>query len=127
MNYEKQAQEFAAKHNIKMIVLDSEYREYFDDDKDCRHVFKLLLKRKGKQYTFTFGQSISNGGEEPKMYDVLACLTKSDPEDFEYFCSEYGYDTDSRKAYKTYLAVCREYNAVCRLFGDIMDELMEIQ
>lgn len=57
-------------------------------------------------------------GEEPTMYDILACLTKYDPETFEDFCSSYGYDTDSRSAKKTYKAVVKEWDKMCSLFSD---------
>lgn len=124
--YTKQANEFAAKHGIKLTVISNEYRKYFPSDKDARYVFTLKLERNRKQYTFTFGQSIAEGGEEPTMYDVLTCLTKYDVGTFENFCSEFGYDTDSRTAERTYKAVCKEYAAVERLFGDILDELQEI-
>lgn len=63
----------------------------------------------------------------PTPYDVLACLTKYDPGTFENFCSEYGYDADSRKAEKTYKAVCEEYTSLCTLFSsEEMEELQEI-
>lgn len=64
---------------------------------------------------------------EPTNYDILACLQKYDVGSFEDFCSEFGYDEDSRKAEKTYNAVCKEYEAVDRLFGDIIEQLQEIQ
>lgn len=86
----------------------------------------VRLKRNGKTYTFNFGQSIAKGGEEPDIYDVLACLTKSDPGSLEDFCSEYGYDSDSIKANITYTAVCREWKAIDRLFSDIIEGLREI-
>jgi hypothetical protein len=54
----------------------------------------------------------------PNEYDVLACLTKYDPGSFENFCSDFGYDVDSRKAEKIYLAVKDEYLNVTRLFND---------
>ena len=57
-------------------------------------------------------------GEIPTAYDVLACLTKYDPGTFEDFCDEFGYDTDSRKAEKTYNAVREEWLNVTRLFTD---------
>lgn len=126
MEYEKQANEFAQKNGIALEVLDREYRKYFPEDEQARWVFTLRLRRNKKQYTFTFGQSIAAGDEEPSMYDVLAVLTKYDPEDFDNFCSEYGYSNDSISALKTYKAVVKEYQAVERLFGDIMDELNEI-
>ena len=63
----------------------------------------------------------------PTVYDVLACLTKSDPGTFENFCSEYGYDEDSRKAEKIYNAVLDEWKNVCALFTDgEIEQLQEI-
>lgn len=65
---------------------------------------------------------------KPTPYDVLACLTKYDCGTFENFCSEFGYDTDSRKAEKTYKAVCDEWINIQRLFTDEeIEDLREIQ
>ena len=127
MNYLQQAQDFATKYGVKMRINSVNYGKHFGDDKQNRYIFNITLSRNGKRYTFNFGQSIAEGRNEPTMYDILTCLEKYDSDSFEYFCSNYGYDSDSRKAYKTYLAVCREYKAVVRLFGDIMEELQEIQ
>lgn len=64
----------------------------------------------------------------PSAYDVLACLTKYDPGTFENFCSEFGYDTDSRKAEKTYKAVVDEWKNIQALFTDSeIEQLQEIQ
>jgi len=65
---------------------------------------------------------------EPSNYDILACLTKSDPGSFENFCSEFGYNPDSVKANKIYSAVISEWMNVCALFTDTeINELSEIQ
>ncbi len=126
--YDIDAIKFAKKHGIKLSFIgDPAYKKHFDDDRDCRYVFKCKLSRGGKSYTFNFGQSINAGAEEPTMYDILTCLQKYDVGSFENFCGEFGYDTDSRKAEKVYKAVCKEYEAMDRLFSDIMDELQEIQ
>ena len=61
----------------------------------------------------------------PTAYDVLSCLTKSDPGTFEDFCSEFGYDEDSRKAEKIYNAVVDEWKNVCALFTD--EEIEQLQ
>jgi len=64
----------------------------------------------------------------PTAYDVLACLTKYDPGTLENFCSDFGYDTDSRSAEKTYNAVKDEYQNVSMLFTDAeIEQLQEIQ
>ncbi len=49
------------------------------------------------------------GEKKPSAYDVLASIY-SPAESFEDFCSNYGYDTDSREAYATYEEV-RALNA----------------
>ncbi|MBK5202134.1 MAG: hypothetical protein JJE45_00230 [Prolixibacteraceae bacterium] len=127
-NYTAQAETFAQKHGVKLSFIgDPEYKIHFAGDKTERYVFKCRLTRAGKSYTFDFGQSIKSGAEEPTLYDVLTCLQKYDVGDFENFCSDFGYDTDSRTAERTYKAVCKEFAAVERLFSDIIEELQEIQ
>ena len=125
-NYEKQASNFAKKYGVKLEILGSEYKTMWGEEQK-RWVFKCKLSRNHKSYTFAFGQSIANGSNDPTMYDILTCLTKYDPETLENFCAEFGYNINNRDSKKTYKAVCKEYEAVERLFGDIMDELQEIQ
>ncbi len=66
--------------------------------------------------------------KEPGFYDILCCLTKYDPGDFNNFCDDYGYSNDSIKALKTYEAVTTEFVAMQSLFSDEELELLtEIQ
>ena len=127
MDYQQQANEFATKNGVELDINGSKYEKYFPEDKESRYIFNCTLTRNRKRYTFNFGQSIAAGNVEPTMYDILTCLTKYDPESFEFFCGEYGYNTDSIKALNTYKAVKREFNGVNRLFNDILEELQEIQ
>jgi hypothetical protein len=54
-------------------------------------------------------------------------MTTYNPGTFEDFCSEHGYDTDSKKAECTYNAVKDEYMNLCILFTDEeMEMLSEI-
>lgn len=62
----------------------------------------------------------------PTAYDVLSCLTHSDPGTHAEFCADFGCDTDSRKGLDTYLAVVEEWAKVRAMFGDCLDELQEI-
>ncbi len=55
--------------------------------------------------------------KEPKAYSILSCLTKYHPDTFENFCSEFGYDTDSKKAEKTYYAVLKEFADLSSLYS----------
>ncbi len=111
--------------NIKLKVKDIAYKSMQGDSNQKRYVFKLQLLRGRKSYTFKFGQSIAKGNEEPTLYDLLSCLQKYEVGTFEDFCSEFGYDEDSRSAYKTYKAVVKEYDKVCSLFSN--DELEVLQ
>ena len=66
--------------------------------------------------------------EAPTPYDILVCLQKYDIGSFEDFCNEFGYDSDSRAAEKTYKAVLEEWLNVCRIWKDSeIEELQEIQ
>ena len=56
--------------------------------------------------------------KNPTAYDILVCLTKYDPDTFEAFCENFGYDEDSRKAEKIYNAVVQEYLGVLRLWDE---------
>jgi len=100
---------------------------YFSDDKEPRDIYKITLKREYEKYTFKFGQSIADTGKEPTPYDVLSSVTKYNPEDFKDFCSSYGYEEDSRKAYKTYKAVVKEWENISSLFSsEELEKLQEI-
>lgn len=64
----------------------------------------------------------------PNAYDVITCLQKSDPGTFEDFCSEYGYDNDSRKAEDVWRACCAEWDKVRRFFTpEEVGQIQEIQ
>jgi hypothetical protein len=78
--------------------------------------------RKGIDWEFNKDYS------EPSTYDILSVLQKYPVGTFEDFCSDYGYDTDSRKAEKIYLAVKEEYPNIAMLFSDSeLEEMQEIQ
>ena len=130
--YGQQAKEFAEKTGTKLYVIREDYGYYFPDDDRQRSIYEMKLTRGNKSYTFTFGQSIADTGKFPTYYDIFASLTKNDPYSFEDFCADYGYDEyddygrKNKKAYQIYKAVQKEYAAVERLFGDVMDDLQEI-
>ena len=89
------------------------------------HELKAYVKH---NFNHDFGNSSNdkiNFPKEPTLYDVLACLQKYEVGTFEDFCSEFGYDNDSRTAKKTYKAVVKEYDKMCSLFSN--DELEVLQ
>lgn len=61
----------------------------------------------------------------PNEYDILACVQKYDPGIFEDFCSEYGYDEDSKTAERIYFACQKEYGGLCKIFTQNQLELLQ--
>lgn len=149
--YIKQATEFLQKTYAKMkieyvgLAVNKEWKE-----KQKRCLYEITLTSPRGSMIFDFWDSIRNteirtmpfdaynvqANKElaakkkaavPSVYDVLACLQKCDPGTFENFCSDYGYDEDSRTALRVYLAVQNEYTQLARLFTpEQMEELAEI-
>jgi len=93
---------------------------HFENDEAKRDIYQITFTRGKRKWSFNFGQSInnSNGKTHPSEYDVLACLTKYEVGTFENFCSEFGYDEDSRTAERIYKAVCDEWANVQRIWSD---------
>lgn len=71
--------------------------------------WKVTFRVNGRQMTTYFSQGSAHTSE-PTAEDVLDCLASDAASienangDFESWASEFGYDTDSRKAERTFLA-----------------------
>lgn len=124
-NYHQSAIAFLSKTGVKFSVTYFAFAKHFASDKQERHIFSITLSKGKVRFRFKFGQSSAAGAEKPNEYDVLSCLTKSDPDSFETFCRDFGYDPDSRTAFKIYKAVKREWENVKRLWSD--EEIEELQ
>jgi hypothetical protein len=99
---------------------------------DNKSKLEFTLNGKGIGNTYSIGKAylernVGKGsfylysliaGKKPSLYNVLTCLQKYEVGTFEDFCSEFGYDTDSRRAKKTYKAVSKEYQSMCGLFSN---------
>ena len=129
--YIKQANDFLRKTETTMQIdfvgkaINGEWKE-----NELRNLYHIVLKNKNGLMEFDFWDSVYDTKRKikPTPYDVLACLTKYDPETFEEFCWNYGYDEDSRTAERIYFAVQKEYSQLVKLFSPKqMEELQEIQ
>lgn len=134
-SYEQQGIDFLTTNKIEFSTKFIGHDTHLEYDKEERDRFKCsFIKREYpiKRLEIKFGQSIAsstgNGGEKPTAYDVLACITKYDPGTFNNFCSEFGYDEDSRKAEKIYNAIQKEWQQVCAFFTpEEIEQMQEIQ
>lgn len=134
--YEQQAIEFCEKTSTAYSIKFLRFGYYFPDDKEKRDVYYVTLRRTtiNEEMHFTFGNSVyaSQNNKKPTIYDVLACLTKYDPgSNMWEFAEEFGYEIHDEKTYKqvskTFEAVQEEWEDVKRVFGDVLEELAEIQ
>lgn len=121
--YEQSAIDFLAKHGIAFRAVLAKVQKapkWADDGSEHGLQYRVTLSRKTRPggvnavcvspLSFDFWDSIAakEKGEVPSAYDVLACISGDVhcPDTIADFCSEYGYNSDSRA----------EYRATCALF-----------
>lgn len=88
-------------------------------------------KRGAARMTLYFSKGMGHSGAEPRADEVLSCLAldaagiEDASGDFDAWCSEYGYDTDSRKAEKIF-KTCEHQAARLKNFlgDDLYDQLL---
>ena len=128
-DYEQTAIDFLNATNTSFTAIWHDFAKYFDSDKEPRHIYRITLKNDLHTFRFKFGNSIMGGDKAPTAYSVLAALTKYDVGSFDDFISEFGYDMDTAQARKaaerTYKAVVKEYENVCKLFTGEQIELLQ--
>lgn len=89
----------------------------WDDLGVTRDIFLVALTNKisGKMYRTEFGQSLAESHKDnrpkhkPSVADVLYSIERYDPETFDDFCSNFGYNNDSIKAHKIYIEAQKQY------------------
>jgi hypothetical protein len=140
----KTISEFIAANQITMACERTDANPNMSESRDMDH-WKCLIQRYGQRrrnhgkpgsttgksrMTLTFSQGYGHKGAEPKLADVLDCLASDaagaeNAQDFEEWCSEYGYDPDSRKAEKTYNTVEHQAARLKTFLGDdLYNELL---
>jgi hypothetical protein len=83
------------------------------------HPYKVKLTYQGRSFTTPFFQGSAHT-KEPTAADVLSCVCMDasfGEQSFEDFCSDLGYDPDSRKAEQTWKTCVRMAPKVRRLLG----------
>ncbi len=130
--YDQQAEDFLKSTGAKLTIKYKDTGLYFSDDKSVRDIYTFILRKDGKSYSATFGQSIADSGKAPSAYDILACLRSDEPETIDELISEYGYEINSaadyRKLDKIAKQLKRQNAGLRRLFSDDeLDRLNEIQ
>jgi len=80
--------------------------------------------RSGKsRMSLVFSMGAGHDGKRPELADVLDCLASEaagleNSQNFDDWCAEYGYDTDSRRAERTFKAIERHTRSLRRVLSE---------
>lgn len=141
--YQQEAIDFLKRNHIEMKITFRDVKaNQLWGETQLRNRYYIYIKNEisGEYMSILLWDSIYNREHHltPNEYNVLACLTKYDPGNYEDFCSELGYETVTENqfgrltrnpnAYKIWKACCHEWEGVKRVFGEdeILEELREI-
>lgn len=83
--------------------------------------WKCVMRAGKSQYTFYFSKGYGHKGAKPTIEEILECFADDYfgfVEDFDDFCDEYGYDSDSREAERIHRGTAKQAAALDRLFGE---------
>lgn len=118
----------AEKMDALKLIKDARYGDHRSPEYYRAH--DLLKKELGKRVPMFMKQEQFDEYAKklaPTAYSVLACLDQLYSDSFEDFCAEYGYDTDSRTAERTYNEMLEQDRQLRRLFTlDELEQLAEI-
>lgn len=89
--------------NVKMSV-DYSSKECPFDKGDSFNAWKIQLRYKGRKMTIDFftGPALGEPRDVSEIMDCVLSDSQAGEMDFSEFCSEFGYDEDSRMAEKTW-------------------------
>lgn len=100
------------------------------DEGNLHNQYKIILERGKQQMQFDYWDSLYNTKEnkKPSTYDVIACLEWYEIYDFEDFCQNFGYDTDSMKAFNIYTECQKQQKELFALIPEenIREQIREI-
>lgn len=100
------------------------------------HMVKITNTETKQSVTFEFWNSIAKGEitEEQEVLSAFYCFINdalAGMYDFDNFCSEFGYDNDSRQAEKIWRKCQKQYEKFTKVFdvnkNDIYDFINELQ
>lgn len=100
---------------------------HMSDDKWNADHWRCRLSRRGKRMAVYFSKGYGHHGKEPSTGEIIESLAMDasgyeNSRGFEDWASEYGYDTDSSRARKTYKAVKSEAVRLRKFLGDALYE-----
>lgn len=113
--------DFVTEHNITAEAARVDQNPNMDDSGNMDH-WRVVLKRPGgKRMSVYYSMGIGHHGKAPEAADVLDCLASDGTtETFEDWCADFGYDSDSRKAHRTYTLCKRQDARLWKFLGEAL-------
>ena len=134
--YDEQAKKFLEDTNSTIKWKKHEIVDRFPGENHFtgnRWHYIVTVRRGDLTHEFDFYGSVNDydRDKDPNDYDFLTCISGDYPyDDLGEFCEEYGYTIDDRESFKRvseiYENVKKNYAKVQELWGDVMDQLQEI-
>jgi hypothetical protein len=111
--------EFVKQYRIRMSAARAQSNPNMPDSSSMDH-WKCVLRRPSHTLTVFFSMGYGHNGKEPTAEEVLDCLASDaasidNTRGFEDWCSDMGFDIDSRKAEQTFKA-CEHQAARLKTF-----------
>ena len=112
---------FLEQHHITMTTHSVRENPFMDNSQSMNH-WKCRLRCGRNSMTVYFSKGYGHHGAEPTVREVLDCLasdagTYDNAKDFEDWCAEFGFDSDSRKAERTWKVIGKQRQSLERLLG----------
>ena len=121
MTTEKTLQEFIDDHGLTMSAEWTGRNPHMENSDQMDHwKCRIRSKKTGRSMTLVFSMGVGHHGMQPGLDEVLNCLASDSTaidQSFEDWCSELGYDQDSRRAEKTYNVCLKQAEKLERVLG----------
>lgn len=126
---QKTLAEFVSENGIKMSSVWAPKNPNMEDSENMDH-WACAIRFGRRRMTLFFSMGSAHKGKAPGISEVLDCLLSDyvhPKENFESWASEFGYDTDSRKAEKTFTACQLQSRNLEALLGDKLSDLLDCE
>lgn len=121
---------WAGHQPVNVQMSEGEYAtETKSGDKWEHHTYKVTIHYQGRMMRTRFSQGMAYAKDNVDVAEILYSLASDylsgKDESFEEWAEEYGYDTDSRKAYATYRELDENRKRMDRVFGAEVSEFID--
>ena len=111
------------------VTLKSSHAGKSQENGDMRDNWQLRLECEGRQMRVKYSQGSGWNGKAPKLSDVLECLASDavsteNADGFVEWAQELGFDTDSRKAERSYKQCVKQTDDLRSLLDTHFDRLL---